>query len=655
MTSSPSVTGQWPSNDTLRHEADLTLALEAAPDRALRRQLLLAMTGLTLLIAGVCAKFLFDTPYHAEMLALLAAVVLGVPIIVDAVIDLHRRSQTGGMKSSHMHELVAIAFLASFVSGKYFEAGSVAFFMILAMFIEDRTAVGARKSIESLIRLSPTKAVRRTEHGTVEVDVKDLATGDTVIVKPGDLIPCDGLVTSGHSSVNQASITGESLPADKSPGHEVFSGSINLTGLMEVKVTRAGRDTTLGKVQDLILQAAQSRPLVVKMLETYASYYSPVVLMAAGILFFFTKDMNRAISLLLIACPCAIILSGPTAMVAAISAASRLGILIKNVTDLDIARRVNAIVFDKTGTLTHGNLVVQRLIPAAEVSPADLLRFAAAAQASSKHPTAKAVLAAAQRARLVLPQVDEFHESAGRGVSARLDGQSVRVGRESWLGEQGCNSVELNLSNTDAASLLYIAVDERIIGCIALADQVRVEAPDVMKQLQQQGVQRRAMITGDRPGPALQIAAQVGINDVRPEALPGDKLQLVHELRQRGFTVAVIGDGVNDGPALAAADVSIAMGAAGSDVAIHAASIALMNNQLNRIPFLIQLSRATASIIRQNIIGVMLYIAGMLTLLAWGYMTPLVAAIAHGISSIIVVFNSARLVRQGEWLQDQWS
>ncbi|NJL32006.1 MAG: cation-translocating P-type ATPase [Phycisphaerales bacterium] len=274
------------------------------------------------------------------------------------------------MKSSHMHELVAIAFLASFVSGKYFEAASVAFFMLVAMFIEDRTAVGARKSIESLIRLSPTHANLKTPDGMVRRDAKDLQPDDVVVVRPGDMIPCDGVIATGQSTVNQASITGESLPVDMAPGHEVFSGTINLTGVLEIKVTRTGRDTTLGKVQDLILQASESRPMVVKMLETYASYYSPVVLMGAGILFFFTKDMNRAISLLLIACPCAIILAGPTAMIAAISAASRLGVLIKNVTDLDIARRINAIVFDKTGTLTHGNLIVERLIPAHGVAPA---------------------------------------------------------------------------------------------------------------------------------------------------------------------------------------------------------------------------------------------------------------------------------------------
>jgi Cd2+/Zn2+-exporting ATPase len=373
-----------------------------------------------------------------------------------------------------------------------------------------------------------------------------------------------------------------------------------------------------------------------------------MVLCIAGVVLFFTRDTSLVISLLLVSCPMEIIISGPLAMVAALTAAARLGVLIKNVTDIEIAQKLTAIVFDKTGTLTTGNLAVTRLYPVTGTDPADLLQMAASLEQHSRHPIARAVVAMSERARIDLSVVEDFEEVAGRGVRGRLNGREVMAGRESWIRECGVYIPANLLDDAGSMSVLLLAEKGRCIGWVGLSDQTREHAATILDELRELGLQQRMMVTGDRRGPAEQIAESLDLTGMVAEALPGDKLDIVKELKQRGHTVAVIGDGVNDGPALAAADLSIAMGAAGSDVAINAASIALMNSQLNRLPFLVRLSRATTRVIRQNIIFVMLYIVCMIVLLSLGYITPLIAAIAHGLSSIVVVFNSARLIRQGE-------
>jgi Cd2+/Zn2+-exporting ATPase len=619
--------------------------------RRIDAKIIACLLGGTVLLASCLARLGFEHPFHADVLAVLASLLLGVPIVLDAAASLLSPRHAEGRPSTHMQELVALAILASFATEQYLECGAIAFFMLLASFIEDRTAVGARQTIESLIRITPTRGVRVTPRGEEEeVEVTALRPGDLVIVRPGETIPADGVIRAGASTIDQAHITGESLPVERREGEEVFAGTINITGLLRVAVTRAGEDSTLGKVKELILQAARSRPPVVRLLDRYAALYTPAVVMVAAILLFFTRDLDRAISLLLIACPCAIILAGPTAMVAALSAAARLGVLVKTVTDLEVARRVTAIVLDKTGTVTTGQLSVTRLRPAPDVEAAELLAVAASVEQGSRHPVARALVAMAERAHVPLREAEGIQEEAGRGMRAQVDGHAVLVGRARWLAGQG---VPMTDQDPDAAlgmSLLHVARDGQLLGWIGLEDRTRPGADAVLHALADLGVRTRVMITGDRRSPALKVAQEVGFTDLQAEALPGDKLALVQQLRERGHTVMVVGDGVNDGPALAAGNISVAMGAAGSDVAIHSASIALMNNQLDRIPFLLRLSRRTVAVTRQNLAGVVLYILGMLTLLGFGYLTPLWTAIAHGVSSVAVIFNSARLVREGEEL-----
>ena len=642
-------------------------------------QILGVLLGVTLLVASFLSMLLFPwvqgidghtgeetltIPVQSAMLAMVASILLGGPLVYDAGKDLlagkccsddgcsspgQHDMQEHVAGGAHMEELVALAIIASFAAGMYVECAFIAFFMLIASLIEHRTAAGAMKTIESLIRITPTRAIVVTDEGEKEVPASELKPGDRVIVLPGDNIPGDGNVVEGNSTVDQANITGESVPVEKAPGDEAFAGTINETGRLVIEISRAGEDSTLGKVQSLILQASQSKPAVVRELTKYASFYTPVVIMLSFMIFLFTGDLRDSISLLLIACPCALILCGPTAMVAALSAAARLGILVKSVSEIEVMRRVTSIVFDKTGTLTTGDLSVTRMKPVDGVDGAELLRLCVTAEVNSRHPVARAVVQVAEKAGLQPAPTQHFEEVSGRGVKATLeDGSVVMVGREAFLADHGVDISVLDTGETEGLSLLFVAHDGRAIGWLGLADQPRKGAAAALAELDERGVKRRVMITGDRWSPARRVAEALGITDFTAEALPGDKLDLVQQLKADGHTVAVVGDGVNDGPALAAGDVSLAMGAAGSDVAINSAQIALMNNNLNRIPFMVGLSRKTVIVIRQNLVGTMIYIFVMLALLLAGWMAPWVAAVGHGLSSIVIIFNSARLVREGE-------
>src|SRR5437660_5717623 len=389
----------------------------------------------------------------ASASALIGACVLGYPIVLTAIKDLRK-----GVLS--INELVAIAVLGAFASGDYKTAGVVAFFMLMGEIIETRTAEGARASIESLIKLTPTKARRITPQGEQEVAAQELAIGDVIRIRPGDNVAADGVIVSGQGSFNQATITGESLPADKKPGDEVFAGTQNLTGVLEIKVSRAGQDTTLGRVRELILAAEKTKLPIMKIVDQYMAFYTPLVLVIAALVWAFTRRLDNVISVIIFSCPCAFILATPTAMVAALSAAARLGILIKNVADIELAAKINAFIFDKTGTLTTGELAVSRLAPLNGVTPAELLRIAATAEKYSNHPTAKALAQLAGEAGVPLAEPKDFAETAGRGVKADVGASKVLVGRAQWLrdngiGEDFVKSVDLN--ETEGFSLIFAA------------------------------------------------------------------------------------------------------------------------------------------------------------------------------------------------------
>ena len=604
--------------------------------------------GVLLLSSGIAPMFYGEGSEVATLCAMIGAALLGIPIIWHAL----RCMLQGHM---HMDELVALAIIAAFAMGKYAEAGFVAFIMMLSELMETRTALGARASIESLIRLTPKVAnIVKPDGSETEVKVSDLKPGDVIRVRPGDNIAADGDIKDGISTVNQATITGESLPADKVPGMTVFAGTTNLTGALDITVTKAGTDTTLGKVQSLIMAAEKTQSPIMRIIDTHVKWYVPTILMISAIIWYFTNDINRSISALVISCPCALILATPTAMVAALSAAARLGILIKNVSMLEIAGKMTAIVFDKTGTLTTGQLFVTKLEPAEGVEPSELLRLAASAEQMSKHPAARALHNIAKEANVALPAFNDFVETPGKGVTATVESLKIMVGRETFLKENGIdasNVVDPAMHEEQGFSTLYVSRDGHCIGWIGLQDKARPQAQEAVSELIEAGVKRVTMLTGDRSEVANRISAELGCTDFKAHCLPQDKLAVVEKLKADGHIVAVVGDGINDAPALAAGDLGIAMGAAGSDVAINSASIALMSDDLKRLPFLLHLSRKTRDIINLNLMFGIVFIAVGIATAAAGWLPIILAAILHLAGSVIVIFNSARLVRFGEHLE----
>ncbi len=627
------------------------MTVEETRGKQLRVSLALLGTlagGVLLINSGIGRFFYGADSFNTQLFAMLGALLLGTPIVVHAIISLIRGE-------SHMDELAALGIVAAFATGEYVPAGLIGFFMLLSELVETRTALGARASIESLIKLTPTRANLIEKGGKErEVKVSDLKTGNHVRVRPGDNIPADGEVETGLSSVNEATITGESLPVDKVPGMQVFAGTNNLTGVLDIRVTKAGQDTTLGKVQSLILEAEHTKIPIMRIIDRYIKWYVPTILMIAAIVLFFTRNVDQAITILVISCPCAIILATPTAMVAAISASARLGVLVKNVADLEVAGKMTALVFDKTGTVTTGRLYVTKLTPAEGVEPGELLAQAAAAEMMSKHPAARALQEVAKEANLSLATAEKFSETPGKGVTATVDGATIRVGREMFLEE---NKVDLNgisdpaLHEEQGFSTLYVAKDSRCIGWIGLQDKTRPEASRAVKELMDIGIKRVTMLTGDRTEVANRVAGELGCTDFRAHCLPQDKLAIVEKIKSDGHTVVVVGDGINDAPALAAGDLGIAMGAAGSDVAINSASIALMNDDLRRIPFLVDISRKTRRVINMNLGFGIIFIVFGISLSK--FVPPGVAAFLHFASSLVVVFNSARLVREGEDLDHE--
>ena len=619
-----------------------TLTDGVGHDRAIGKLFFALTGGLLTLNSFLLEYFLPAQAYAAQLSALCGAVVLALPIVLTAVKDLWRGKV-------YMNELVALAILASLASGDFQMAGIIAFFLLVTIIIETRTASGAQRSIEELIKLTPNTAHRVVDGNEEEVQVTDLKVGDIIRVRPGENFPVDAVIVTGESTVNQASITGESVPVEKAEGAEVFAGTQNLTGAVELRVTKVGEDTTLGKVKDMILQAEASRTPVVRIIDRYAGFYTPTVLMIAWMCWWFTEDMNSVIAFLVISCPCAVVLATPTAVVAAVAAAARLGIFIKNVSHLELASKITAFIFDKTGTLTDGLLSVVKLQPVGNLSPAELLLTAGAVEQSSNHPTAKAIQKLAAEAGLTLPQAEDVSETPGKGVSGLLEGTEITVGRANWMKEQGIAVPEHNEPGSEDMSVVYVARAGAVIGWIGLRDKLRNESAAMISDLRKLGVRYCAMVTGDRRSVAETVAGQLQIDEFESECLPEGKVAFVERIKKT-HRVAVVGDGVNDAPALAAGDLGIAMGAIGSDVAINSASVALMTNDLRRIAMLVYLSRKSQMIINQNLLFGMLFLFGGMIVSAVGLMTPVWAAVLHAGSTLIIIFNSARLVRTGEEL-----
>ena len=559
-----------------------------------------------------------------------------------------------------MNLLMVVAVIGAAAIGEWFEAATVAFLFSVSLLLESWSVGRARRAIASLMNLAPPSARIRDEKGRAkEVSPDEVGVGTIFIVRPGEKIPLDGNVVKGNSAVNQAPITGESVPVDKQKGSEVYAGTINGDGVIEIESTKVAKDTTLAKIIRMVGDAQSQRSPSEQWVERFARYYTPVVMVLAVLVFLvppllfaanWSDWLYRSLVLLVIACPCALVISTPVSIVAALASAAKNGVLIKGGVFVEIPSRLKAIAVDKTGTLTHGKPVVIDLVPLNGHDEIELLERAAALESHSNHPLALAIVRMANERNIHVPSADEFEIIQGKGAQGVINGKLFWLGSHRYLEQRGQENSEVHeqlekLQET-GHSIVVVGNDEHVCGFFSLADTVRAETKGILADLHAEGIENVAMLTGDNQGTADAIAREVGIDSVHAELLPEDKVAIIESLVNKYGQVAMVGDGVNDAPAMARSSLGIAMGAVGTDAAIETADIALMSDDLSKLPWLIRHSKKTLSIIRQNIwfsLSVKLLFVG----LTFGGFASLWAAIAADMgASLLVIFNSLRLLRE---------
>lgn len=570
----------------------------------------------------------------------------GFPLVYAAVYKLVRLRQI----SSAL--LVSIAMIASIAIGELFAAGEVAFIMAIGGILEDRTVERAKRGLKKIIGLAPRQGrllVGGTHDSQEEmVAVERIGVGDLLRVTPGETIPVDGEVVFGSSSIDQSVMTGESLPVDKQPGDAVFSGTINRFGSIDIRATRVGEDSSLQRLIRMVRDAENNKAPMQRIVDKWASWMVPAALLIAVITYAAMGDIVRAVTVLVVFCPCALVLATPTSIMAAIGQATKYGVIIKSGDALEKMGRVDRIAFDKTGTLTFGRLVVSDVFPfGASVSPHDLLMLAASAEARSEHPLGKAIVQEARDKSVGLQAVEHFSMDPGKGLTAQIGGKQVICGKAGYLEEQGVGvdqavHAALDRFRNEGKAAVVVSVDSVCIGAIALSDTLRPMAAQMVGLLEKMNTQV-TLLTGDHAQTADYFARQAGIGDVRSGLLPSEKVACITQMQQGVHTVCMIGDGVNDAPALKTADVGVAMGAMGSDIAVDAADIALMSDDISRIPYLKRLSNATISTIKFNIVLAMVINVAAIILSVMGLLNPITGALVHNVGSVLVVLNAALL------------
>ncbi len=558
-----------------------------------------------------------------------------------------------------MNLLMTIAVVGAAAIGEWFEAVTVAFLFSVSLLLESWSVGRARRAIAALMELAPSTARMRDKNGKeIEVPAEEVAVSTIFIVRPSERIPLDGRVVRGSSEVNQAPITGESVPVPKSEGSEVFAGTINGDGLLEIECTKPAGDTTLAHIVRMVGEAQSRRAPSEQWVERFARVYTPVVLVLAVTVLVlpplvlggaWLDWLYRSLVLLVIACPCALVISTPVSIVAALAAAARNGVLIKGGLYVEAPAHLQAIALDKTGTLTAGKPTVVDVVPMSGHDEVELLQRAAALESHSNHPLARAIVAAAHERKVSIPGADEFEIIQGKGAIGRIDGKPYWLGSHRYLEERGQETPDvherLQAMQQAGRTVVVIGNDSHVCGFITLADSLRPTAAQTLRQLREAGIKHLVMLTGDNEGTARAIAGAVGIDEVHAELLPSDKVKVVESLVGKYGQVAMVGDGVNDAPALGRASLGIAMGAAGSDAAIETADIALMADDLSKLPWLIHHSRRTLAVIRQNIIF-SLTVKGLFVILTFAGFASLWAAIAADMgASLVVIFNGLRLLR----------
>ena len=629
-----------------------------------RTQLESAASG-GLIIAGLAARYIFGlTAFHNGLMAA-AAILAGTDIAVRAWNSLRNRHIS-------IELLVTIATVGALAIGEYWEAAAVTFLFVFGAFLEARTLSHTRKVLGELLDLAPVTAIVLRNGQQVEVSPGEVALDETVLIKPGSRIPVDGEVISGASVVDESSITGEPIPEEKSGGSQVFAGTINLEGMLQVRATGVGADTTLARIIARVEEAQEEKAPTQRFIERFSRWYTPAIILLSVIVYGLTRDIDLALTLLVISCPGALVISTPVSIITGIGQAARRGILIKGGEYLENAGRISAVALDKTGTITIGKprltdiLVFQpERAPAGiltgapgefianagrwNTDQAEVLYWAGIAESNSEHPLARAIYQEA-RNNGDLPVPETFETITGKGIQARSGGRTITIGTEIWFEEQTITvqpDVEKALSELreDGKTAVLAAVDQQLIGVLGISDPIRETTAEMVTNLTKNGIREIVMLTGDDEKTARAIARQAGIDNFQANLLPEGKLEAIRHLQAKGHTVAMIGDGINDTPALAAADIGIAMGAAGTGMAIETADVALMADDLLKVPEAIRISKATLHNIRQNVIIALITVGALLTGVLLGEVHMAGGMLVHQVSVLVVIFNGMRLLR----------
>lgn len=568
--------------------------------------------------------------------------VCGFPLVYLAVVRLVRDRQI----SSAL--LISVAMAASIAIGELFAAGEVAFIMAIGEWLEDRTVERAQKGLRRLFDLVPATARRVTDGGESVVAADTLKVGDTVRLLPGEAVPADGVIVSGMTSLDQSVMTGESLPVDKSVGDEVFCGTVNRFGTVDIRVTKTGDDASLRKLIRLVEEAQERQAPMQRIVDRWAQWLVPAAMVIAVVAYLVTSDIVRAVTVLVVFCPCALVLATPTSIMAAVGQAAKNGVIVKSGEALERMGQVDLVAFDKTGTLTSGLLAVSDVFPCLpDWTERDVLALAASAEARSEHPLGQAIVACARLRGVTMETVSDFVMEPGRGIRGRVGDRAVLCGTAAFAEQCGMMVPDVAVAALErfrrqGKAAVLVMADGRAAGVIALSDTVRPQARQVVEALRRDGIET-VLLTGDHAQTAEYVARQVGVDTVYAELLPERKAAQVERFRQDGRVVCMVGDGVNDALALETADVGVAMGTMGSDLAVEAADIALMGDDPGRIAYLKRLSRATVSSIRFNITLSMVINAVAIVLSVMGVLGPISGALVHNVGSVLVVLNAALL------------
>lgn len=641
------------------HKHDSPIECCSHHELEIERYIILYLVGGMLALTSWIANFAeISNPLVTVIPAVIGAIMLAIPLFkasFEEIFFKHRISSSS---------LAALAIIAALATQLYVTAALLAFILLVADQVLRRTAFSAQRAIEDLVGLTPdiARIIEDGPNGKAEREarVAEVTVGMTVRVRPGENLPVDGTVITGASTINQASLTGEAMPIEATEGTEVFAGTTNLTGVIDLRVTRTGEDTTIGKVSELIRTAEASRSPRQLLIEQVSRFFVPVALSLAALVWYLNRGTPdaaiMAITVLVVVCPSGLLLASPSSMVAAFAAAARLGILIKQTSFLEAAASVDAVVLDKTGTITTGSFEVSRLAPAEGVEGADLLASAAHAEQSSNHPLAASIMRTAKAARIDPAEIRNYEEVHGRGVKANTAAGEILAGRAAWIRElipDASHQVDLVEQRIEGMSGVHVARDGRYLGAVGLEDKVRAQSKPVVDRLREAGIRMVAIFTGDRLSVAKRVGQTIGADRLEAECLPEEKNEQVRSLIDQGYKVMMVGDGINDGPALAIADVGVAMGLRGSDIATNSAGVALMTDDLNRLPFLIDLGRKTRAITGQNIAASIIIALIGLTLAATGNLgeggaAVFLAVVFHIAGDVFVLGNSFRLFRFGE-------